>query len=69
MKKQKCKPYSPFLQSCCHNWACAANGISWAEGQGWEQSLRSHSGGFAFPRHYEAEFLGSSPGGSLQHPF
>lgn len=69
MKKQNRKPYSPFLQSCRSNWACAANGISWAEGQGGEQSLKSYSGGLAFPRKYEAEFLGSSPGGSFQHQF
>lgn len=60
MKKLKCKPYSPSLQSCSSNWAHAANGISWAEGEGWQQSLKSHSGGLAFPRQYEAAFLGRS---------
>lgn len=69
MKKLKCKPYSSFLQSCHSNWARTLNGIFWAEGQGWKQSLRSHSGDLAFPRQNEAGFLGSYPGGSLQHQF
>lgn len=69
MKKLKHKLYSPFLQSCHGNWTRAANGISWAEGEGWEQSLKSHRGGLAFPRQYETGLLGRSPGGGLQHQF
>lgn len=49
MQKLKYKCYSPFVQICHSNWARAANGISWPEEQGWEQSLKSHRGGLAFP--------------------
>lgn len=57
MKELKHKPYSPFLHSCHSNWARAANGISWAEGEGCEQSLKSHSGDLALPGNISLDSL------------